>query len=159
MVTIDTTTYHAFQKLIEFATFIGGLQYTPDVEKKWIPYVIESIKSLNQPDYRCVDISLDIFDYELQNRRVERHGVYWRTWGLYIQKDCIEVVAESNTDGIHPDDIETSHFHMDYSLSLEKKYYRPLTDINYFDPLIEDVKNYKNYITEHLNEVEVGISI
>ncbi|MGH2563166.1 MAG: hypothetical protein ACRDE5_01550, partial [Ginsengibacter sp.] len=61
MVTPDTTTYNAFQKLKEFVFFIDDLPYLTETKKLQLPDIITSIETLVKPSHNCADISLDIF--------------------------------------------------------------------------------------------------
>jgi hypothetical protein len=157
---IDNTTYRAFQKLKEFVEFIGNLDFIKQEEKDLIPYMLRIIENLNDPDkYQIANITLDILYYDLQSKHVQRSGVYWRTWGLYMEKDAIEIIAASYIDDIPPDDIGMNYFYQEDSFPLTEKFYRPITDINYFDAFVEDVKEYESYITENLKELQIDISV
>ena len=84
---------------------------------------------------------------------------HWRTWGLYMEKDSIEIIAASHIDDVPPDDIDMNYFYQEDSFSLTEKFYRPITDINYFDAFVKDVKEYESYITENLKELQIDISV
>jgi len=157
---IDNTTYRAFQKLKEFVEFIGNLDFIKQEEKDLIPYMLRIIENLNDPDkYQIANITLDIMDYDLQSKHVQRSGVYWRTWGLYMEKDSIELIAASYIDDIPPHDIDMNYFYQEDSFSLTEKLYKPITDINYFDAFVKDAKKYKKYTTDYLKELQIDISV
>jgi hypothetical protein len=159
-INIDDTTYHAFQKLKEFVEFVGNLEFVKQEERNLIPIILRIIENLNETDkYQTANITLDIFDYELQSKRTQRNGVYWRTWGLYMEKDLIEIVAASHIDDVPSDDIDTNYFYQEDSFFLSEKYYKPIPTINYFDAFVEDAKKYKSYITKYLKELEIDICV
>lgn len=160
VIKIDEISYQALQKLKEFVEFVGNLKLVQEGDKNLIPQILRIIEELNDPaQYQEANVTLDIFDYDLQSRRTQRSGVYWRTWGLYFEKDSIEIVAASYVDDIPPVDIDTNYFYQEDSISLTEKYFRPINNLHYFDAFVEDAKNYKKYMTEYLNELKVDIFI
>ena len=102
---------------------------------------------------------LDIFDREVQNG--EKEGFYWRKWTTYFEVGRLVVDAESN----HTAD-NHGHYGKDFcyyaSIDFDKDLVKGCSRIYMnveLQAFINDALNYKDYITETLNDVEVDIGI
>ena len=157
---LDKKTYEEIQKLKYFTDFISELELiTPEqklkVEK--IKYLIENIDK--SETHKQWNICLDIFDREIQDGRNDKEGFYWRKWSVYFESDSLEIEAESN----HTSD-DLGHYGDDFfyygtvyfreNIEGQRVYlYRDLMEF------INDVKDYKKYITKTLNDIDIDIDI
>lgn len=137
-----------------FLDFLVELSATTEEQKKAIDLI--RVMDLVQPDKKLIwGASLDIADYMIQSRKTERTGVYWRTWSIsYEASNGLEITAKSKTE---PEEVETDHFEFDFLY-----YYQTDEIFGSLDNISEwlnDVSNYKNYITEHLDFVDIDITV
>jgi len=156
---IDEAIFNKIQELKIFIDFVCSLKLATKENKikaKEIKFLIENIN--NPETYKDWNVCLDIFDREIQFGN-EKTGFYWRKWSVFFELESLEIKAESN----HTDDY-LGHYGDDFC------YYGTIcfgkdvkgegiymnVDISEF---IQDAKNYKEYITESLNDIEIDIDI
>lgn len=155
----DEATYIKIQKLKKYVTFIAGLEFSTDEDKEKASEIIFLIENINKPEtFRSWNICLDIFDLDIQYGFNKSKGIYWRTWSVYFEGDSLEIEASSK----HSDDI----FHFDdnfhyfgliyFAKNIECQRLFLETDI---DEFVTDASNFKKYITESLNEIEIDIEV
>lgn len=153
----DDVTFKKIQKLKEFADFLSRLEFATDEDKVKINEIkgfIEDIPYTKPKKEWC--LRLEIFDYTIERGN---EGIFWKYWSVYFEMDSLEITAETRHSEEHYGHYGDSfcfygkvYFQKDFGG--ERVY---LTgSINDF---IEDAKKYKEYITETLNDIEVGIDI
>lgn len=140
--------------LNQYLDFLTQLPYITTQEKNATKLIKEL--SLIHPDESIFwEASLHISDVEIQCDETSRTGVYMRTWSISYENFLgFEITAESDTE---PEEVEADDysFYFRYSYDSDEIY---SSNENFFE-WFEDVKNFKKYITEHLNEVEIDISV
>jgi hypothetical protein len=155
----DETTFNKIQKIKKFVDFVANLDFVNDENKlkaKEIKYLIENIN--NPETHKNWNVCLDIFDREIQNG-IGKEGFYWRKWSVYFEIEKLEIEAESN----HTAD-DLGHYGDDFCyyaviyFGKDTKGQRTYMDVD-INEFIKDSMNYKNYITESLNDIEVDIEI
>ncbi len=159
---MQTEIYNELQLLKEFVWLAAGK--TEDAKMKAdatdIIYQIEHID--NPAIYKTWDISIDIFDTDIQNQISGREGIYWRTWNISFDKDIIEIEAISKVYKKNDNDpfehVNENHFRYNYYLSLKNENETP-EKTGLLKDFIDNAKKYESYITEQLNEVSVDIFI
>ena len=155
----DETTFNKIQELKKFVDFVANLEIATEDDKikaKEIKYLIENIN--NSETHKNWNVCLDIFDREIQNGS-KKEGFYWRKWSVYFEIESLEIEAESN----HTAD-DLGHYGDDFCF-YGAIYFRK--DLNgqriYLDvdisEFIKDSMNFKKYITESLNEIEIDIDV
>ncbi|HEV8079855.1 MAG TPA: hypothetical protein VGP43_04025 [Chitinophagaceae bacterium] len=140
--------------LNQYLDFLTQLPYITTQEKN-ATELIKELSLINPTEGIFWEASLDISDIEIQCKETSRTGVYWRTWTINYEKSeglAIEAKSETEPEEMESDDYS---FYFRYSYDADEIY---ATNENFFEWL-EDVKNFKKYITEHLNEVVIDISV
>lgn len=158
----DSKVYHELQVLKDFVQFITALKVADDNEKRDAETIIERIESLDRFEKnKTWNVSLNIFDRELQDMlRIDPDGVYWRSWSVYFERGYIEIVAKSRLNHNPPYDLFDEHYYYYYAHYFNKDSVTgnhiqsaPLADF------VNDAKNYRHYITAHLNDIELDVSV
>jgi len=153
----DDDTYSKLQKLKEFVDFVAGLEYTTDEQKTHVAEIKTLIETINKPEtIKDWYIGIDIFDSEVQTRK--REGIYWRKWMVCFEEDRLVIEAQSKHSEYF--DYSTDFYNYNGSVNFLKDC-SPQRIYLENDPneFIADAKNYKSYITETLNEIEIDINI
>ncbi|WP_347175563.1 hypothetical protein [Polaribacter uvawellassae] len=155
----DESTFSKIQELKKFVDFVANLEFASEKEKrkaKEIKYLIENIH--NPKTHKNWNVCLDIFDREIQDG-IENEGYYWRKWSVYFEMESLEIEAETN----HTAD-DLGHYGDDFFyygtiyFGKEIKGQRIYMDVD-INEFIKDSLNYKKYITESLNDIEIDIDI
>ncbi len=157
---IDETTFNIIQKIKEFVDFVCNLDFATTknkIDAKEIKYIIDNIN--NPETYKDWNVCLDIFDYEIQDYSNKKNGFYWRKWSIFFENDSLEIEAASKHTacdlGHYGDDFYYFRkIHFRKETKMEPVYMN--VDIREF---IQDAKNYKKYITESLNNIEIDIDV
>lgn len=157
--TVDDDTYIQLQKLIKFVEFVSNLEYTTDTGREKCNEIIELIKKLNNPEsFKTWDICIDIYDRDIQWKLKDRTGVYWRSWSIFFEYTQLHIKAESYHSEFpfwyEGDFHYESLIYLEKSIDIRRVYMD--VDLNEF---LNDAYNFRNYITEHLNDVEVEINV
>lgn len=155
--TPDTKTYQELQKLKKFVDFVAGLEYVSPEEKNNAEIIKQQIENFNQPypTYEC-HVSLNLFNYDL--RECKGKGTYRRKWSVCFERNIFEIEAKCQDvgDDYYKDNKTTYYGIIYFKKDIPCKRMYMETDINEF---IADAMNYKSYINESLNEIEVNIEI
>jgi hypothetical protein len=154
----DISTYNELQKLKKFADFVARLDRVNDNTQK-VKEIHYHIENIDKPEtYKIWNVCFNIIDYEaLGNKNVG--GIFRRHWSVYFENDYIDITAETR----HTED-EIYHYGNDFffygTVYFEKNIecQRIYMDKN-IDEFIADAMNYKKYITETLNEIEIDIEV
>ncbi len=156
---LEQKTFNEIQQLKLFADFISNLEFTTEEDKEKIKEIKFLIENINNPNtHKNWNICLDIFDQEIQNGN-KKNGFYWRKWSIYFELESLEIQAESN----HTSE-PIGHYGADFYY-YGKVYFGKNFEgerIYLDNDIIEFVKdsiNYKKYVTEFLNEIEIDIDI
>ena len=154
----DIETYNQLQKLKKYVDFVAGLAYSSAEDKTKAEEIKLLIETIDKPESFLNNwwVGLDIFDYDIQGGRGT--GIYWRKWWVSFELDSLVVEAES----YHSDDPGycVDYYHFDGFVNFQKEitHQRVWMDTD-LDEFIEDAMNYKSYVTEALNEIEVDIDV
>ena len=157
---IDKLAYEEIQKLKCFADFISELEFIEPKQKAKIDEIKSLIESIDRPEiHKNWNICLNIFDREIQDGTNEKEGFYWRKWSVYFEMESLEIEAESN----HTAD-DLGHYGDDFNCYGAVYFGKNIdgdriyldTDLNEF---VNDAKQYKKYLTETLNDIEIDIDI
>ena len=139
--------------LLHFIDFLSG-EFELDKEQsagaKKIRNILTDLEA--NADEDC-SMSLDIYDTDIQTQQSDRKGVYWREWSVFLEAGLLEVRARSNSE---PDWLKVPGYAMEWSYDLQSGKQQGNGDLTAW---LEDARNYKDYITEHLNEVEVEFDV
>ncbi len=154
----DPKTYSQLQKLKQFVDFVAGLEFSTTKDKTNAEEIKLLIETIDKPETFLKEwfIALNIFDYDIQAG--SGTGIYWRRWWVSLELDTLEIEAES----YHSDDPGycNDYYHYDGGIFFKKNFKGKriylATDI---DDFIRDAMNYKSYMTEALNEIEVDIDV
>lgn len=154
----DEATLIQIQELKKFVDFVANLEFATSEDKtnaEEIKYLIENIH--DPKTHKAWSVCLDIFDPEIQ--LYNKEGIYWRKWDVFFEAECLDVEAESNhtSDALgHYGNDFCFYYNVCFSNDCNGKRIYKSDDISEF---VKDAMNYKNYITESLNEVEVEIEV
>lgn len=156
---IDKVTFEKIQQLKLVVDFIATLEFTTTEQKVAAQEIKLLIENIDKPEYRkdwCV--GLDIFDFEIQSSK-RKEGFYWRRWYLCFEDDFLNIIAESR----HTAKAE-GHYGNDFSFFASIYFGNSDSMIRIqFDndiySFIKDIKSYKKYITDNLNELEIDIEV
>lgn len=146
------------KKLAKFVEFVEGLEYTSATNKVKATEVISLINNMgDQETYRQWYVSLDIYDPDLLVSS-KKKGIYRRNWHISFENDVLEIVAESK----HTEFL--NHIGGDFFFYGEAFFDREGKTVRVnmnktTDEFINDAGDYKKYLTEILNEIEVDIDI
>jgi hypothetical protein len=141
----------------EFVQFVASQKLTYEHQKTDAGLLLGFLQNFNSQQYNAMwNASIDIFDRDLQDRKVIRNTPYHRTWNVYFENDRLEAETGSFIDSVPPNDIYKSHFTFYYTYYFETDE-RYITDGLSLTDFLKDAYNYKSYITEHLNDVEIEI--
>ena len=140
-------------RLTEFAEFLKQLREFSVSDEKYLDKIKEDLqKGLPSTRTRYWDMSLQIIDRKIQYRETERQGAWSRKWTAYFENNCLEVrSATYSTEDEFPDGECDFWLFINYSSG---EVYRIGTNIEEF---LKDTREYKKYITEYLNEIEMDI--
>ncbi len=157
--TVDDDTYIQLQKLIKFVEFVSSLEYTSETDREKAAEIIELIKNINNPkSFKTWDICIDIYDHDIQWKLNDRTGVYWRSWSIFFEHSQLQIKAESYHSEFpfwyEGDFYYESLIYLEKNIDFRRVYMD--ADLNEF---LNDAYNFRNYITEHLNDVEVEINV
>lgn len=155
----DETTFNKIQELKKFVDFVANLEYATKEDKtkaKEIKYLIENINNLET--HKDWNVCLDIYDRKIQYG-IEKEGFYWRKWSVYFEMESLAIEAETK----HTAD-DLGHYGTDFCFYGSINFRKDINgqriymedDISEF---IKDAMNFKKYITESLNEIEVDIDV
>jgi hypothetical protein len=154
----DSETYNQILKLKKYVDFVAGLEHSTAEDKTKAEEIKLLIENIDKPEcfLKSWWVGLDIFDYNIQGGRGS--GIYWRKWWVSFELDSLVIEAES----YHSDDPGycVDYYHYNGGIFFEKdiKGERIYLD-NDLDDFINDAMNYKSYMTEALNEIEVDIDV
>lgn len=154
----DTATYNELQKLKEFVHFVARLPQADQKSKTNAEKIIHFIENIHKPES---DFSWYASFYIEDGDDViddDHPGVYLRVWSVYFERDEITVEVET----MHTD--TTEHYGDDFyyhgMIILSKDYTGERLyledDLQLF---VDDAKNYRKYMNEVLNEIDVEIEI
>lgn len=157
---IDTDTYNQIQKLTKFVDFIKSLEHTTVNDKINCDIIKDLIVSINNPEtFKVWNICLDILDYDVQKNFDDAKGYYWRTWAIFFESGRLSIEASSHhTQDYYGHTSEYFSYFGDVNFNGRKDIRHIFLDTD-IDLFISDAKNYKNYITEGLKEIEIDISV
>lgn len=155
----DHDTYNKIQKLIKFIDFVSSLEYTIAEQKKDATEIKYLIENINKHEIlKSWYISLNIIDDTLSNGDGDKDAVHWRHWSAGFEGNTFEIEAKSYCvdDSVSKPDhfFYSACVFFDKELTCQRIYLD--TDI---DEFVSDAVNYKRYITETLNEIEVSTVI
>jgi hypothetical protein len=154
----DIETYNHLQKLKKFVDFVANLEYSTAENKTKAEEIKLLIENIDKPDSFIKEwcVCLNIFDPVIQSRK--GNGVFWREWCVYLESGFLE--AES---AIHSTDengsIDDEFFYSGiiyFKKGIKGERIYMDTDI---DEFIADAMNYRSYVTEALNDIEVVIDV
>jgi len=180
--TPDAKTYQELQKLKKFVDFVAGLEHVSPEEKSNAEIIKQQIENFNQPyPTKYWNVSFNIYGFNLpeSNKKDARNNCSWRNWHVSFEHDDLEIEAfyqtlekekyedleSSNKDSSTNKTVEDNYYTDDHTTYYTQIYFKKdipcermymETDINEF---IADAMNYKSYINESLNEIEVNIEI
>ena len=156
----NTRLYKALQKLKIFVTFVKELPIADHSDKFKCDKIISILEAIDKPNaFQTECCCLDIYDRKKQNDINMSEGVYWRTWSIWFETDCINIEAKSNitTD---PLGYFEEHFYCDLWISMNPETENDITLIeNTIDTFVADALNFQYYITDTLNDVELDIEL
>jgi hypothetical protein len=154
----DMDTFNQLQKLKKFVDFVAGLAYSTAEQKNKAEEIKLLIENIDKPETFLKEwcVCFEIFDFEVQAGNGT--GIYWRGWRVYLELGRFEIIANYYIldDDRWTDDYPT--FYGIFNFEKETTYERIWGDTN-LDEFIADAMNYKSYITESLNEIEVEIDV
>jgi len=156
---LDKATYKKIQELKKFVDLVVNLDVASKEHHSKAVEIKQLIHNIHNSDtHKNWNICLDIFDPEIK-KGIVKEGFYWRKWSVYFETDCLVIEAETKhtTDpfGHYGNDFcyyGAIHFSKNY---LGKPIYLDV-DIGEF---IKDAMNFKKYISQSLNELEININI
>jgi hypothetical protein len=156
----NKATYNKIQQLKAYVNFIAQLKYCTEKDKKnaeEINYLIENIN--HSTSYKNWMVCLDIYDRDVQYGTNKNGGFYWRKWSVYFENGLLEITAESK----HTSE-NLGHFGDDFYYYGGVYFYKNIKGKHiYLDTpiteFIDDAKQYKKYITETLNDIEIEIDV
>lgn len=161
----DAETCNKLQKLKKFVDFVAKLAETSTKHKtnaKKVKYLIEN---LDKPE-TFIDnwnTCIDIYDQIIQCGRYghnyeDNNGLYWKRWWIWfelgeLQINIVEKYADKNG-------YQDEKWIFNSSINFNKDFVgeRIWGDTNYAE-FVEDALNFRNYITNDLNDVETAIDI
>ena len=152
---IDTKTYHEVQKIKRYVDFVSELEFTSLKDKEKAEEVKFLIENIDKPEYIkewCV--CLDIYNWEVQSGHGK--GIYWRGWRVWFELGKLEIEAFYHIlDKNHiTDDYAPYYGCINFKKEIKGNRINLDTDLDVF---IADLVNYKNYLTDALNEIEIEI--
>lgn len=145
--------YTQIKQLSEFVKFVTNIEQATEQDRSKGERVIKCLNSISKPEeYEYFSISLDLYAYGVDS------GCIWRTWSIYSEIDFFTITAESHyVEGTEPE-VEDYYFgytvQFDVNRNIEKTYF-----VQPISRFIEDVKQYKNYITKDLNDIEIEFDL
>ena len=150
--------YNNIQELKKFVKFVSNLEFAEIGDRSKADEIIYLIENIDKPEtYKDWYIYLNIFDRELQNDST-KDGTYWRKWLVYFESGVLGIEAESKQVNIleHSGDDFCYYGGVYFAKDLNCQRIYLNVDVNEF---INDAYDYKKYITETLNDIEVDIEI
>jgi hypothetical protein len=153
----DVDTYNHLQKLKKFVDFVAGLEYSTSEDKTKVEEIKLLIENIDKPEsFKEWCVSIDIYDWEVQGGHGK--GIYWRGWCVWFELGMLEIEAFYHIldENRYTDDYSSYYDYINFNKEIKGERVYMDTDLNEF---IEDAMNYKSYITETLNEIEVEIDI
>lgn len=154
-------TYNKIQKLIPFVEFVASDSNSSLQNKEDAENIIQIIKNIDKPNIpKDWSIALNLIDDNILDNNLE--GYYWKEWSIYFEFNKLSVTAKT-----HSMDDEMSYRENDflyyYIVYFDEKFStdRVLEDRATMDDFLKDALNYKQYITNSMNTVEIdsGVSI
>lgn len=135
--------------LLQFIDFLSEEFDLDKDQQKSAKKIRATLANLEENSDEDCSMSLDIYDTDIQTQQSDRKGVYWREWSVFLEAGLLEVRARSNAE---PDWLKAPGFHLEWSHDLQSGKQQGNGSLQDW---LDDARNYKEYITEHLNEVEV----
>lgn len=154
----DMETFNQLQKLKKFVDFVAGLAYSTAEQKDKSEQIKLLIENIDKPETFLKEwcVCIGIFDFEIQAGNGT--GIYWRGWRVYLESGRFEIIADYHILDEERCTDDYSPYYGCIYFEKEIKCERIYMDTN-LDEFIADAMNYKSYITESLNEIEVEIDI
>ena len=145
--------YTEIKLLTEFVKFVTNIEQSTDLDRSNGERIITCINSFDKPkEYEYFSISLDLYAYGVDT------GCIWRTWSIYSESDFFTITAESHyAEGTEP---EVEDYYFEYTIAFDVN--RKIEKTYISQPIsrfVEDVKQYKNYVTKDLNYIEIEIDL
>jgi len=160
----DDQTYNELQKLIRFVRFVAGMEECSVEGKRKAEEIIEVIKNINEPEkIKHFNVCLGLKDLTFYDKNKDK-GIYLREWNLWFECGFLEIRAASYQRDKPPPEPNEEHFYYHSYVSLKKdgEYNEDFkrvyleSDINDF---VEDALNYKEYVMDTLNEIDLDIEV
>ncbi len=157
----DKETYDELQQLRAFLSFVANLKEATPKDKEAAEKIDAFIINIDKIETkREWNICLDIFDYEIQMGLKDEEGIYHRRWWVFFEdyEYCLNLEAETT----HSKENLFSHFGDDYSFKGEISFRKEITWerkvlTSSIKDFAEDAKNYKQYMNEKMENIEVDI--
>lgn len=154
----DEGTYNQIQALKLFVDVVANIEpFNNEQKAEDIKLLIENIN--NPKTYKYWHVCLDIFNRDIQNGIDKEGGIYWRKWWVFFENNTLLIEAETKHSN------ETlAHYGNDFcyyaylSFKKDNKGEKPCF-INNVADFVNDAKNYKAYITEVLNDIEIDLDV
>lgn len=156
----DNETYSHLQQLKSFVDFVAGLEYATVEDKQKVAKINSLIEHINEPDtFKSWNVCLDIFDRDLQTGTNKKGGIYWRKWTLYFEGNILEIEAKTE----HTDE-PINHYGKDFYFFGAVYFQKEISGKRIYlsgdlSDFIRDARNYRSYMTETLNDIEIDIDL
>ncbi len=156
----NKATYNKIQQLKEYINFIAQLECSNEKDKRNAEEIIFLIENIDkQTTYKNWMVCLDIFDREVQDGTNKNGGFYCRKWSVSFESGFLEITAESKHTSEPLEHFGDDYYYyggvyFDNNMKGKRIFLdQPITEF------INDVKQYKKYITKTLNDVEMDINV
>jgi hypothetical protein len=162
---VDDVTYQNLQQLKQFVDFVAQLPSTSECHKKNADKVKWFIENINNPENFKTEWNtcIDIFDPMIQNgaygRNFEKNkGLYWKRWTIWFEMESLQIsiVDEYADENGYQDEKWIFDSVIYFNKDIGDERVNGDTDYSIF---VKDAFNFRNYITEDLNDVETEIEI
>jgi uncharacterized protein YfbU (UPF0304 family) len=161
----DSETYNQLQKLKKFVDFVAEQEETYKEHKANTEKVKYFIENLCKPETFTDDWNtcIDIYDPIIQGGHYghnyeENKGLYWKRWWIWFELGVLQInIVEEYAD---KDGYQDEKWIFDSRINFIKEFdgERIWGDTNYA-VFVEDAMNFRNYITNDLEDVETEIDI
>ncbi len=161
----DIETFNQLQKLKKFVDFVAEQEETSKEHKANTEKVKCFIENLCKPQTFTDDWNtcIDIYDPMIQSGHYGRNyeenkGLYWKRWVIWFELGVLQInIVEEYAD---KDGYQDEKWIFDNTINFNKEFdgERIWGDTNYAE-FVEDAMNFRNYITNDLEDVETEIDI
>ncbi len=157
---IDNKTYTEIQKLIKFVDFILGLKNTTAADKENCKIIKNKIAHINNPEtFQYWNVTLRIYLAQ-HNGKFNENLPHLKIWDVTFENNILEIETKELT----PNNPLNSHYGDNFYFGGIVHFKKDSNIKNVFlsddiDLFINDALNYKKYLRNNLDDVDIDIDI